>query len=140
MKATVMLCDAAQAVDGKLYILGGGWTIIGPEPSPFAIAVIIEVPWDQSNQKHTFNLDLVDEDGQPVTVEGPAGTTSFSIAGDFEVGRPPGLREGTPLNFPVAITSGPVPLAPGRRYSWMLRVDGQGDEDWVLSFDVRAPS
>ncbi|HEX9467855.1 MAG TPA: hypothetical protein VGA11_05575 [Acidimicrobiia bacterium] len=137
MKATVMLCDAAQAVDGKLYILGGGWTFIGPEPSPFAIAVIIEVPWDQANKKHTFKLDLVDEDGQPVALEGPAGTTTLSVTGDFEVGRPPGLREGTPLNFSVAINSGPVPLAPGRRYSWMLSVDGHSDEDWPLSFDVR---
>ena len=27
MKILLMLCDAAQAVDGKLYVLGGGWSI-----------------------------------------------------------------------------------------------------------------
>jgi hypothetical protein len=34
VKVTMLLADAAQAVDGKLYILGGGWTITGPDPIP----------------------------------------------------------------------------------------------------------
>jgi hypothetical protein len=25
-EVTMLLCDAAQAVDGKLYVLGGGWS------------------------------------------------------------------------------------------------------------------
>jgi hypothetical protein len=28
MEATMLLCDRAQVVDGKLYILGGGWGTI----------------------------------------------------------------------------------------------------------------
>jgi hypothetical protein len=28
MKLTMLLADAAEAVNGKLYILGGGWSII----------------------------------------------------------------------------------------------------------------
>ena len=43
IRATLMLADAAQAADGKLYILGGGWNLIGPEPSPTAIAMHFEV-------------------------------------------------------------------------------------------------
>ena len=27
MKVMLMLCDSAQVADGKLYILGGGWSI-----------------------------------------------------------------------------------------------------------------
>jgi len=26
----MMLADAAQAVNGKLYIMGGGWSVMGP--------------------------------------------------------------------------------------------------------------
>ena len=37
----MMLADAAQAVEGKLYILGGGWSVTGPEPSASAIAAYI---------------------------------------------------------------------------------------------------
>jgi len=42
MKVTMLLCDAVQVADGKLYILGGGWSIIG-RPGPSAVAVKIEV-------------------------------------------------------------------------------------------------
>jgi len=28
IEATMLLCDSAQAVGGKLYILGGGWTML----------------------------------------------------------------------------------------------------------------
>ena len=32
MKVTMLLADSAQAIEGKLYILGGGWSITGPDP------------------------------------------------------------------------------------------------------------
>jgi hypothetical protein len=32
-----------------------------------------------------------------------------------------------------------MPLGPGR-YTWRLVVDGETQEDWYLSFDVRAPA
>ena len=44
MKVTMLLADAAQAVNGKLYILGGGWSVAGPDPTPMAIALKMEVP------------------------------------------------------------------------------------------------
>ena len=31
----MMLCDAAQVADGKLFILGGGWSLIGPGSDAF---------------------------------------------------------------------------------------------------------
>ena len=66
IRATMLLADSAQAVEGKLYILGGGWNITGPDPTPSAIAVYIEVSWDLSNMRHPWSLELVDSDGQPV--------------------------------------------------------------------------
>jgi hypothetical protein len=68
VKVTILLADAAQAVNGKLYILGGGWSITGPEPTSMAIAIQIEVPWTDSNQRHTLRLALLNEDGRPVMV------------------------------------------------------------------------
>ena len=64
----MMLADAAQAVDNKLYILGGGWSVTGPDPLPSAIAMKIDVPWDQTNQRHRWELALLDDDGVPVFV------------------------------------------------------------------------
>src|SRR5213594_576499 len=60
MKVTMLLADSAQAVNGKLYILGGGWSIIGPDPAATAIAIKIDVPWDLANRSHTFRLALLD--------------------------------------------------------------------------------
>ena len=69
----MMLADAAQAVEGKLYILGGGWSITGPEPTPSAIAAYIQVPWDRTNVQHEFRFELLDADGNPVILEDPEG-------------------------------------------------------------------
>lgn len=50
LSVTMLLCDAAQAVGGKLFVLGAGWTqILVPDvPTPMAIALRVLVPWDQS--------------------------------------------------------------------------------------------
>lgn len=87
----MLLADSAQAVSGKLYILGGGWSITGPQPSPSAIALKIDVPWHQANQRHDFELALFDSDGRSVNVSTPSGEKPVQLKGQFEVGRPAGL-------------------------------------------------
>jgi hypothetical protein len=59
----MMLCDHAAVAEGKLFVSGGGWGLIGPAPSPSAIAILIEVPWDQTNRKVVFSLSLHSADG-----------------------------------------------------------------------------
>ena len=60
MRATMLLADYAQVAEGKLNVIGGGWTITGPLPSPFALALLIEVPWDRANEKHQLRLELIE--------------------------------------------------------------------------------
>jgi len=135
MKASLLLADAAQVVQGKLYILGGGWSITGPEPAPSAIAIKIDVPWDEANRRHRFQLNLLDADGKPVII----GNQSVSITGEFEAGRPAGLLPGTPLDVTLAINIGPLPIQPGSRYVWRLSINDRSDEDWELAFTIRPP-
>lgn len=137
MRVTLLLADSAQAVSGKLYILGGGWSVIGPDPSPMAIAMMIEVPWDQTNMQHTWKLALFDDDGQPVMVPTPTGDRPVEFPATVEVGRPPGLKPGTSLAIPMAINFGPLPLRPGTSYVWRLTVNDKTNEDWRLPFTVR---
>lgn len=137
MRVTLLLADSAQAVNGKLYILGGGWSITGPDPTVSAIAMKIEVPWDQANRKHHFKLELVDSDDKPVMVPTLTGDRPLVIEGDFETGRPAGLKPGTPLDVPLAINLGPLPLKPDTRFLWRLHIDGRTDEDWQLTFTTR---
>ena len=134
MRATLLLADAAHAVDGKLYVLGGGWSVTGSQPSPMAIALKIDVPWDRANTPHRWRLELVDADGQQVQFPEAGGV---ELEQEFEVGRPPGVKPGTSLDFVIAITIPPLPLQPGQQYSWQLTIDGDGRDDWRLPFAIR---
>ena len=86
VRVTLLLADSAQVADRKLYVLGGGITLIGPRPQPLGVAIRIEVPWDRANISHTWRLDLLDEDGRPVTF----GEKAVVVTGRFEAGRPAG--------------------------------------------------
>jgi len=133
----MLLADSAQAVEGKLYILGGGWNITGPDPTPSAIAVYIEVSWDLSNMRHPWSLELVDSDGQPVLIPTPLGDQPLILQGEFEVGRPPGVTPGTGLGVPLAINLGPIPLPPANRFEWRLAIGGETNENWRQAFSTR---
>jgi hypothetical protein len=122
-EVTVLLCDSAQVADGKLYVLGGGWSLCGPGRFQHALAIKVEVPWNESNRPHTLVAVLMDEDSRPVRVGDPAAEVRFH--GTFEVGRPPGLPPGTPLDFPLAVNLGPLELPPGAGYFWSVSIDGQ---------------
>jgi hypothetical protein len=134
----MLLADFVQAAEGKLNVIGAGWTLTGPPPSPSGIGLIFDVPWDRANEQIRFRLELLDQDGNEVIVPTPDGEQPLFIEGAFEVGRPPGIKRGTPITFPVAINLGPQPLTAGSRYEWRLTVDGESDEDWRLAFGVRA--
>ena len=137
VKVTMLLADHAQVADGKLNIIGGGWSITGPVPGPSAIAMLIQVPWDQTNQKQRMRLELVDSDGVPVAVDTPEGRTEVVIEGEFEAGRPVGLKPGTPIDMPVAIDLPPQPIPPGGRYEWRLSINDRSEDDWTLAFSTR---
>ena len=134
----MLLADAAQEVGGKLYILGGGWSITGPTPTPMAIALKLEVPWDRTNEQHKLLLELLDEDGDPVLVTDDQGEqVPLQVSGEFEAGRPPGIKPGTPIDSALAVNFGPLQLQPGHRYQWRLSIDGETDEGWSLGFSTR---
>ena len=130
----MMLADAAQEVNGKLYVLGGGWSVTGPVLPPMALALKLDVPWSAANEEHEFLLVLVDADGHPVRVGGD--DSEVRAGGTFEVGRPPGLPAGTDIDFAFAVTVPSLPLAPGR-FAWQLWIDGETREDWQRPFQVR---
>jgi len=138
MRVTILLADFAQAVGGKLYIMGGGWSLTGPAPSPSAIAIKVEVPWNQTNQKHNLRVELLDADYHPIQVPTPVGNSPLIISGDFEVGRPAGLLQGSPIDAAFAFNIAPIPLAPSSRYIWKLTIDGESREDWQVAFSTRA--
>jgi Family of unknown function (DUF6941) len=134
MKVTLLLADAAQAVDGKLYVRGGGWSVI-TVGAPFAIAAKVDVPWNQATDTHTLKLELLDIDGHPVVNDD---SDPIQIEGTFATGIPAGHTPGTPLDgvFAIGIAAG-APLQPAQRYEWRLSIDGRTENDWYLAFATR---
>lgn len=137
VKVTMLLCDSAQVADGKLFILGGGWSLTGPDPMPSAIAVKIDVGWHEVEVVHHWELYLEDADGQPVLVQTPDGGQPVEVRGEFQVARPTTVPEGTPIDMALAVNLGPLPLAPGNRFTWRLAIDGESHTDWALAFTTR---
>jgi hypothetical protein len=136
MRVTMMLADHAQVADGKLFISGGGWSVCGPGPVACGVAVLFHIPWQRTNEKISFTLKLLDEDGTAVIQPGPNGAQEVRAGGQFEAGRPAGLAPGTEINVPVAFNT-VLQLSPGGRYTWVLEIDEQADDEWRLSFATR---
>jgi hypothetical protein len=150
-QATMLLCDAAEVADGKLFILGGGWSVVGmtwmpglssPVTSPMALAIKVDVPWAERDKKHTFRLELLNADLQPHMVSSPGGQVPLVVQGTFEVSRKLGIPEVVALPAVFTVTFGPMQLAPESRYIWRLRVHGLPDplyDAWFLTGPVSAP-
>jgi hypothetical protein len=132
----MMLADHAQVAEGKLFISGGGWALGGPGPITCGVALLFHVPWQSTNQKITFRLALQDSDGHPVTQAGPLGEQAIQVGGQFEVGRPAGVRAGSEINVPIAVNT-TLQLPPANEFTWVLEIDGHTDEAWRLSFATR---
>lgn len=117
----MILADGAQAVGGKLFMLGGGWTHMfvpqfpGRPPAPFAVAVGITVPYHFTNRRFSFALELTDSDGARV---------GDVLTAEMEQGRPPGIRAGISQPILLAVNAQPEFPGPGR-YTFNATIDGE---------------
>ncbi|WP_017559442.1 DUF6941 family protein [Nocardiopsis baichengensis] len=135
IEVQLILCDAAVSdPNGKVHMLGAGWSFTGTPTAPHAVAVLLGIPWDRTNQKIPFELELCDEDGQPVVLATGDGTQNLRHAGNMEIGRPPGVDPGTTLDASFTLSIPPLPLTAGR-YQWRLSIGGQVE---VKSFAARS--
>jgi hypothetical protein len=122
MNVTLLLCDFAEAVNGKLYVMGGGWNILfAPgKPVTMSVAAVIAVPWDRTNQSYELTLELLTDDGGAVEIEGQ----TVAVTGEFELGRPPGIKAGSSQNAPFVWTFAGLVLEAGG-YEWKLTIGGE---------------
>jgi hypothetical protein len=133
----LLVADGAQAIGGKLYVLGGGWShlllpaIPGGPPVPFAIAIAMNVPWTQTNRDFNFALDIRDADGQRIG-DGPL------AQGQFQQGRPPGLRPGTSQRVMITITPS-IEFPAAGRYSFHVLLDDEELGDTAIEVSPLPP-
>lgn len=115
----MLLCDAAQTAEGKLYVLGAGWSNMPANtPTNMSLAIKLSVPWNMANELIRVRASLVDADEQVVDF----GVGPVVLETEFEVGRPPGMKRGSPLDVSMAFNFPGVRLMPGD-YAWRLEID-----------------
>jgi hypothetical protein len=99
---TLVVANHIEAINGLLYVSGGGWTDMWrgefPEGQPpishFGIGLAVRVGWTETNRRHHVGFRLVHEDGEEV----------FNGGADVEVGRPAGVPEGSDQRAVLALT------------------------------------
>ena len=117
----LILADHAEIIGGKLYLMGGGWDVLTvntgfPLTRPVGLAAAFSVPWNETNERRNVEIDIQTEDGQSVG----------KVSGQFEVGRPAGIKAGQDQRLQLAAN---VPLnlpAPGT-YVIVARIEGQDE-------------
>lgn len=118
MSVTMLLADAVQAAEGKINLLGGGWSVTGSPTAPMGIAIKVDVPWHRSDMPLNWQLTLIDEDGRPAPGEAP-----LALSGEITVPRADMLPAGSSTDLPMVFQFPPLPLRPGR-YEWRFDIDG----------------
>ena len=94
-----LLADAAQAVGGKVFVLGGGWNLFRsasyPAPVQLAIAIGLGFMSNEVGIKYPLNVVIADEAGVPIVPE---------MKGQVETGQPaPDVPKTASVKIPVAI-------------------------------------
>jgi hypothetical protein len=120
VEADLLLCDHAEAINGKLYIMGAAWNVLQApnQPITIALAIVVKVAWDEAEQSHELLAELLTADGDAVEVNGEA----VAPSGRFELGRPAGVKPGSTLNMPLAFNLSGLVLDIGQ-YEWRLNID-----------------
>lgn len=145
-----VLCDSAVAVEGKLYVQGGGWNMLGSPNFPFVqsrigLGVVLAVPYTETNRNHNLEIELAHEDGgtvplgPPQRVEGATDQmqTPTKVTAIFNMGRPPIIERGDAQNMVFAVNFDQLRFESPGQYSFVLKVDGEMVER--LTFRVISP-
>jgi len=129
----LILANHAEAQNGLLYLVGGGWTdhlrrvpVSGPPPiSHFGIGVGVSVGWDDTNRPHHLTIRIETDDGRQVA----------KVDGEIVVGRPPQLKPGSDQRAVIAFNIDTQwPVAGGYRIVAFL--SATPDEQKTVSFRV----
>jgi hypothetical protein len=106
--AFLLLTDFSESLNGKLYAMGAGWNMLRfpelPQEWRFGVAMGIDVPWDETNQRQGVQVIIEDPDGAELGDE---------LSMEFEAGRPPGLQPGQEQRMVISLNVGASFETPG---------------------------
>lgn len=137
MHVTLVLADFAETdqSSGKTHMLGAGWSITGPAPTPHAIVAFLRISPERVHAPVAFTARLLEEDRQVVEVPGVGGMQRVEIAGQIEMRIPDDWNEVSDVPASFAANISPLQLKPGATYYWIIEIDGK--EVAATDFRVR---
>jgi uncharacterized protein DUF6941 len=124
----VIVADRAEVVNGKLYLMGGGWDVIHAaditKPIGISFAVGVVVPWNATNQEHAVAISLVDDNGNAID--------SGERVAKFNMGRPPFLGVGDSQRVIIAVPGEAIIFPGAGTYTIGATVDGANGRETVF--------
>ena len=115
----LLLCDHSEAVNGKLYLTGGGWNVLRlpelPHEWSFSIGLGIDVAYHETNDPHELVVSVQDPDGAEL---------GEGLTANFETGRPPGLPQGQEQRLVMSIAATATFATPGP-HAAVVQVNGE---------------
>ena len=134
----LILANHVEAINGLLYVSGGGWTDHFRVKTPtgaatqsyLGIGVSILVPWNETNQRHQLAIRIENED---------ATANVAQIGAEFNVGRLPTATVGAVQHAVVAVPMALVfPAAGG--YRIVAELDNGDRRQWSFRVhDIAGP-
>jgi hypothetical protein len=135
MRVDAFLADTAEVINNKIYSLGIGWNTIYSRGFPvihrrLALALVIHVPFTETNSTHKLEIKLVTEDGEthPIGLRAdndgkPQPVTA--MAGEFTLGRPPTLVDGDEQLACFAFVIEQMRFDEAGKFEWVISIDGE---------------
>lgn len=116
----LILADRAEGINGKLYMMGGGWQEIRvpdfAQPLTFSLAVGVLVPWNATNEEHSLEIRIESQDGTPLPPP---------ISVKLNVGRPPGALPGQEFRSIIGVNGAWKLPGPGTFRAIAVVADGE---------------
>lgn len=123
----IVLADHAEVMNGKIYMMGGGWDkrviIDFQQPQAFSLMISILIPWNHSNQMIPLSISTLNADGQDILPK---------FVSSIVVGRPVTSIVGQPIRYPLAVNMALALPGPGT-YAVVVQL-GQQPERRVIFF------
>jgi hypothetical protein len=140
----VLLADAVENVNGKLYVLGGGWREFRsprfPTMAQIGIAVSLLLTPDEAQRPHQVNISY-SEKGRDLSVPQPhpPGTGAIDLNIQAQIAPIPAPRPGPPQRSIVAI-NGTFPVMRPVIYEIKVEVDAQERKSTCFMAVTAAPT
>ncbi|MGH3447704.1 MAG: hypothetical protein ACRDP4_08790 [Nocardioidaceae bacterium] len=148
-RVSITLADYARIDNGKADILGAGWQVIGigqqGTTNPLAVVVGIATPPSHYGQEYAMELTLIDDETGEVAVPAASGSGSLRIGQTVVADAPTFPNQYVPpktiwaRHQLVANFSSGISLVAGKTYTWQVRIDGDNDHTWGVTFHVAGP-